>query len=81
VSYVVVLGGGYTWNPEWAPSSNLINNSLPRLTEGIRLWQENPGSKMIFTGAAAKRTRQHGGSRGQSGGEPRRTAQRYHRAG
>ena len=51
---VVVLGGGYTWNPEWAPSSNLINNSLPRLTEGIRLWQANPGSKMIFTGAAAK---------------------------
>ena len=39
VNYVVVLGGGYTWNPEWAPSSNLINNSLPRLTEGIRLWQ------------------------------------------
>lgn len=54
VNYVVVLGGGYTWNPEWAPSSNLINNSLPRLTEGIRLWQANPGSKMIFTGAAAK---------------------------
>ncbi|MBZ4256352.1 hypothetical protein LAN29_22530, partial [Mycobacterium tuberculosis] len=51
---VVVLGGGYTWNPEWAPSSNLINNSLPRLTEGIRLWPANPGSKMIFTGAAAK---------------------------
>ena len=53
VEYVVVLGGGYTWNPEWAPSSNLINNSLPRLTEGIRLWQANPGAKMIFTGAAA----------------------------
>jgi uncharacterized SAM-binding protein YcdF (DUF218 family) len=54
VEYVVVLGGGYTWNPQWAPSSNLINNSLPRLTEGIRLWQQNPGAKMIFTGAAAK---------------------------
>ena len=54
VQYVVVLGGGYTWNPSWAPSSNLINNSLPRLTEGIRLWYENPGSKLIFTGAAAK---------------------------
>ena len=54
VQYVVVLGGGYTWNPEWAPSSNLINNSLPRLNEGIRLWLANPGSKMIFTGAAAK---------------------------
>ena len=34
VQYVVVLGGGYTWNPNWAPSSNLINNSLPRLTRG-----------------------------------------------
>lgn len=54
VKYVVVLGGGYTWNDSWAPSSNLINNSLPRLTEGIRLWQQNPGAKMIFTGAAAK---------------------------
>ena len=54
MSYIVVLGGGYTWDPNWAPSSNLINNSLPRLNEGIRLWLANPGSKMIFTGAAAK---------------------------
>lgn len=54
VGYIVVLGGGYTWDPNWAPSSNLINNSLPRLNEGIRLWLANPGSKMIFTGAAAK---------------------------
>lgn len=54
VEYVVVLGGGYTWDANWAPSSNLINNSLPRLNEGIRLWRANPGSKMIFTGAAAK---------------------------
>jgi hypothetical protein len=29
VAYIVVLGGGYTWDPDWAPSSNLINNSLP----------------------------------------------------
>lgn len=53
VNYIVVLGGGYTWNPEWAPSSNLISNSLPRLAEGVRLWQANPGAKMIFTGARA----------------------------
>ncbi|MGV3344847.1 envelope biogenesis factor ElyC [Enterobacteriaceae bacterium LUAb1] len=53
VEYIVVLGGGYTWNEKWAPSSNLINNSLPRVTEGIRLWRANPGSKMIFTGAAS----------------------------
>ena len=32
-------------DPNWAPSSNLINNSLPRLNEGIRLWLANPGSK------------------------------------
>ncbi|EIA5707737.1 envelope biogenesis factor ElyC [Escherichia coli] len=54
VDYIVVLGGGYTWNPQWALSSNLINNSLPRLNEGIRLWRENPGSKLIFTGGVAK---------------------------
>lgn len=54
VEYVVVLGGGYTWNPQWAPASNMIGNSLPRLAEGIRLWRDNPGAKMIFTGAAAQ---------------------------
>jgi len=53
VSAIVVLGGGYTWNDAWAPSSNLINNSLPRLNEAVRLWRLNPGAKMIFTGAAA----------------------------
>lgn len=41
VDYIVVLGGGYTWDPNWAPSSNPINNSLPRLNEGIRLWLAN----------------------------------------
>ncbi|MFE8104208.1 envelope biogenesis factor ElyC [Brenneria goodwinii] len=54
VDYIVVLGGGYTYNPDWAPSSNLINNSLPRVTEGVRLYHANPGAKMIFTGAAAQ---------------------------
>ncbi|MCG8709046.1 envelope biogenesis factor ElyC [Brenneria sp. 4F2] len=54
VDYIVVLGGGYTYNPDWAPSANLISNSLPRVTEGIRLYQANPGAKMIFTGAAAQ---------------------------
>lgn len=53
VNYVVVLGGGYTYNPEWAPSSNLINNSLPRVAEGIRIYRQNPGSKLVFTGGKA----------------------------
>lgn len=53
IKFIVVLGGGYTYNPDWAPSSNLISNSLPRVTEGIRIYRANPGSKMIFTGAQA----------------------------
>jgi len=53
IAYVVVLGGGYTFNPQWAPSSNLINNSLPRVAEGIRLYRDHPGAKIVFTGAAA----------------------------
>lgn len=52
--YIVVLGGGYTWDPDWAPGSNLINNSLPRVVEGVRLWRNNPQSKMIFTGYASE---------------------------
>ncbi|MDC9597422.1 envelope biogenesis factor ElyC [Xenorhabdus anantnagensis] len=50
VKYIVVLGGGFTYNPQWAPSANLISNSLPRVAEGIRLYHLNPGAKMIFTG-------------------------------
>lgn len=51
--YIVILGGGYTYNPQWAPSSNLINNSLARVNEGIRQLQLNPNARLIFTGAAA----------------------------
>ena len=53
VDYIVVLGGGYTFNPNWAPSSNLIGNSLPRVAEGVRQWHLNPHATLIFTGAAA----------------------------
>ncbi|ORM64448.1 envelope biogenesis factor ElyC [Pantoea rodasii] len=53
VDYIVVLGGGYTFNPNWAPSSNLINNSLPRVAEGVRQWRRYPQARLIFTGAAA----------------------------
>ncbi len=50
IGYIVVLGGGFTYNPDWAPSSNLLNNSLPRVVEGVRLYLKHPGSKLIFTG-------------------------------
>lgn len=53
VDYIVVLGGGYTYNPAWAPGSNLINNSLPRVAEGVRQWHRYPQAKLIFTGGAA----------------------------
>ncbi|MEZ3498098.1 envelope biogenesis factor ElyC [Pantoea sp. KPR_PJ] len=53
VDFIVVLGGGYTFNPAWAPSSNLIGNSLPRVAEGVRQWRRHPQATLIFTGAAA----------------------------
>lgn len=53
IAYVVVLGGGYTFNPHWAPGSNLINNSLPRVVEGIRQYRNHAGAKMVFTGSPA----------------------------
>ncbi|MCO7050573.1 envelope biogenesis factor ElyC [Proteus terrae] len=52
VNYIVVLGGGFTYNPDWAPSSNLLNNSLFRVAEGVRLYYRNPNAIMIFTGGA-----------------------------
>ncbi|MDL5165724.1 envelope biogenesis factor ElyC [Proteus faecis] len=52
VNYIVVLGGGFTYNPEWAPSANLLNNSLFRVTEGVRLYYRNPNATLIFTGGA-----------------------------
>ncbi|MEQ5206478.1 MULTISPECIES: envelope biogenesis factor ElyC [unclassified Proteus (in: enterobacteria)] len=52
VNYIVVLGGGFTYNPDWAPSSNLLNNSLFRVAEGVRLYYRNPNSTLIFTGGA-----------------------------
>ncbi|MEQ5111143.1 envelope biogenesis factor ElyC [Providencia vermicola] len=56
IKYIVVLGGGFTYNPDWSPSANLLNNSLPRVTEGVRLYLKHPGSKLIFTGGKANST-------------------------
>ena len=50
----MVLGGGFTYNPEWSPSANLISNSLPRVTEGVRLALRYPQATLIFTGGRAQ---------------------------
>ncbi|MEQ4923902.1 envelope biogenesis factor ElyC [Proteus hauseri] len=50
INYIVVLGGGFTYNPEWSPSSNLLNNSLFRVAEAVRLYYRNPNVTLIFTG-------------------------------
>ncbi|SET01086.1 envelope biogenesis factor ElyC [Thorsellia anophelis] len=57
IKYIVVLGGGHAYHPNWAPSSNILNNSLPRIIEGIRIHKEIPGSKLIFTGGPALNSR------------------------
>lgn len=54
VEYIIVLGGQYTYNPEWAPSSNLGANSLARLAEGIRQYRKQPNTKLVFTGGNAR---------------------------
>ncbi|MFS1538168.1 MAG: envelope biogenesis factor ElyC [Candidatus Phlomobacter fragariae] len=56
IQYIVVLGGGFIYNPNWPPSANLINNSLARVTEGIRLYSQYPGAKLIFTGGRGNNT-------------------------
>ncbi|MFP1591101.1 envelope biogenesis factor ElyC [Escherichia coli] len=66
VDYIVVLGGGYTWNYRSRPHSDLINNSLPRLNEGIRLWRENPGSTDLHGRRSKNQYGEYSGSRCQS---------------
>jgi len=52
VKYVVVLGGGAR-NDKFLPeSSRLSSSSMFRLIEGIYVYNNNPGSKLIFSGAS-----------------------------
>lgn len=58
VKYVVVLAGGYVPNPPLHPiTTELTKFTLARVIEGIRIYKEIPGSKLIFTGKGwAKKT-------------------------
>jgi uncharacterized SAM-binding protein YcdF (DUF218 family) len=48
--WVVVLGGGHISNPRLPVTSQITNSALSRLVEGIRLYKERPGRKLILTG-------------------------------
>ncbi|MBI4775672.1 MAG: envelope biogenesis factor ElyC [Deltaproteobacteria bacterium] len=50
--WIVVLGGGHSANPELHPLSQLSHPSLARLAEGIRLYREIPGGKLLLMGGA-----------------------------
>jgi uncharacterized SAM-binding protein YcdF (DUF218 family) len=52
VKYVVVLGGGHNSDPTFPLSSRLSDESLKRLVEGIRVYRENAGSKLILSGGS-----------------------------
>ena len=52
VKYVVVLGGGHVSDPRLPVSSQISSDSLTRLIEGVTIFRENPGSKLILSGYA-----------------------------
>ncbi len=50
VKFIVVLGGGHSSNPRLPITSQLGEESMVRLSEGIRLYNEWPGRKLILSG-------------------------------
>ncbi len=50
VKYVVVLGGGHISDQRLPLSSQIGSASLTRLIEGVKIFRENPGSKLIVSG-------------------------------
>ena len=52
VRWVAVLGGGHWPVPGLSPLSQLSEASVTRLAEGIRLYRELPGSRLVVSGGA-----------------------------
>ena len=55
--YIIVLGGGSHEYEGLSALENLSNSSLRRLLEGVRLYKEYPGSRMVFSGYAGSNER------------------------
>ena len=53
VKYVVVLGGGHNSDPLIPVTGRLNSHSLFRLMEGIRVFRQTPGSKLVLSGCGA----------------------------
>ena len=52
VKFIVVLGGGLTSDPEIPITTQLGEDSLTRLIEGIRLYRKFPATKLILSGGS-----------------------------
>jgi uncharacterized SAM-binding protein YcdF (DUF218 family) len=52
VKYVVVLAGGIISDPTIPVTSQLTDTTLIRLIEGLRIYRENPGSRLILSGGS-----------------------------
>lgn len=51
--HIIVLGGGHIIAPSLPPNDQLSETALARLCEGIRLYRQQPGSKLICSGFSA----------------------------
>jgi uncharacterized SAM-binding protein YcdF (DUF218 family) len=50
--YVVVLGGGHHSDPRLPATSQIGDETLKRLLEGIRIHRATPGSKLVLSGGS-----------------------------
>jgi uncharacterized SAM-binding protein YcdF (DUF218 family) len=49
--WIVVLGSGHTFDRRLPPAAQLSASALPRVVEGVRLYRELPGVKLVVSGA------------------------------
>lgn len=50
VRWVIVLGAGNVTNPALPVTSQVAESGLVRLTEGIRIYRQIPGAKLVLSG-------------------------------
>jgi uncharacterized SAM-binding protein YcdF (DUF218 family) len=54
IQWIVVLGGGHAADATLPPTTRLNSAALSRLTEGIRLQRQLPGSRILFSGYTSR---------------------------